>query len=193
MDAHPRLTASLSRWYQRPTRPERDAKPPSYKRFSAKMDPTNILAASADSHPLIDLDMTVFVQLVIFLIASFVASRSLFRPYLRMRDDRAAGIEGAREEASAMSAQADAQLADYEQKLAGARSRAQEERRNLRAEAGAHEREVLDKTRVEAADALNKAQADIASQTEKARTELAPRADEIARAMASKLLGREVA
>jgi len=151
------------------------------------------LAASGNSHPLIDLDMTVFIQLAIFLVASFVASRSLFRPYLRMRDERAAGIEGAREEASAMSAQADAQLADYEAKLASARSRAQDERRSMRAEAGAHEREVLDKTRSEAATALEKAQAEIQTQTEKARGELAPRAADIARAMATKLLGREVA
>jgi F0F1-type ATP synthase membrane subunit b/b' len=82
-----------------------------------------LTAASAAEHPLIDLDFTVFVQLVLFGLTAFVATRFLFRPYLRMREDRSAGIEGARDEASRMSAQADAQLADYETKLDQARAR----------------------------------------------------------------------
>ena len=152
-----------------------------------------LTAAAGAEHPLIDLDFTVFVQLALFAITAFVASRVLFRPYLKMRDERSAGIDGARDEASRMSAQADAQLASYEGKLAQARGRAEDERRKLRAEAGAHEREVLDKTRADSMAAQEQAHATIAGQTESARRELRPRADQIAHELASKLLGREVA
>ncbi|RMH41299.1 MAG: hypothetical protein D6689_11470 [Deltaproteobacteria bacterium] len=152
-----------------------------------------LAAASGGGHPLIDLDLTVAVQLVLFALTALVATRLLFRPYLAVRDERIAGIEGARAEAERMSAQADAQLADYETKLAQARARAEEERRKLRAEAAAHQREVLERTRERALAAQAEAAATIARETEAARAQLAPRADEIARAIAARLLGREVA
>ncbi len=152
-----------------------------------------LTAASAAEHPLIDLDFTVFVQLGLFFITALVATKFLFRPYLKMREERTAGIEGAREEATHMSAQADGQLAEYEVKLSKARGRAEDERRKLRSEASAHEREVLDKTHAEAVAAREAARKQITSQTETARAELKPRASEIAAAVASKLLGREVA
>jgi F-type H+-transporting ATPase subunit b len=158
------------------------------------MHPGFILSAAAGAeHPLIDLDFTVLVQLVIFAVTAILATRLLFRPYLNMRDRRKAGIEGAREEAAHMSAEADAQLADYESKLRQARARAEEERRSLRAEAAAHEREVVAQTRAQALSAQEDARRTIEQQTEQARSQLAPRADQIAREIASKLLGRKVA
>jgi F-type H+-transporting ATPase subunit b len=151
-----------------------------------------LTAASGAGHPLIDLDFTVFVQLLLFFITAVAATKLLFHPYIKMRDERIAGIEGARDEATRMSAQADAQLAEYEVKVAQARSRAEEERRKLRGDAAAHEREVVDRTRAEAQAAQEQARETIASETEAARSQLEPRAAEIARAVASKLLGREV-
>ncbi len=152
-----------------------------------------LTAASAAEYPLIDLDFTVFVQLALFIITGLIASKLLFRPYLQMREERTAGIEGARDEATRMSAQADGQLAEYEVKLSKARSRAEEQRRKLRAEASGHEREVLEKTHAEAVAAREEARKRITSETETARAQLEPRASEIAAAVASKLLGREVA
>jgi len=92
-----------------------------------------------------------------------------------------------------MSAQADAKLADYEKQLAGARSRANEEGRKVRAEASTHEREVTDKARAAAQASIDEAQAKVRTETAAARAELMPQADAIAKKLASKLLGREVA
>ena len=65
------------------------------------MDSTVLLTlASAAQHPLIDLDTTIVVQLVIFLATFAVAGSMLFKPYLAMRDRRRAGMEGAREDAA---------------------------------------------------------------------------------------------
>jgi F0F1-type ATP synthase membrane subunit b/b' len=63
----------------------------------------------------------------------------------------------------------------------------------LRGEAATHEREVLDKTRADALTAQADAQKSIAGETDSARAQLKPRAAEIARELASKLLGREIA
>ena len=143
-------------------------------------------------HPLIDIDFTVVVQFVLFLVMYLVVNRLLFQPYLALRARRKAGIDGARAEAERMTAQADAKLADYEKQLAVARNRANEEGRKVRLEAAAHEREVTEKARAATQAALLEAQTKMRAETETARGELLPQAESIARAIASRLLGREV-
>jgi F-type H+-transporting ATPase subunit b len=152
-----------------------------------------VTVAAGDSHPLIDFDLTVVVQFGLFLLMFLVANKLLFQPYLRLREKRQAGIEGARREAELMSAEADTKLADYEKQLAGARARAHEEQRVIRAEAAAYDREVTDKARSQAMTAVEQAQSKVRSETESARRELLPQAESMARSMASRLLGREVA
>lgn len=147
----------------------------------------------AAAHPLIDIDGTVFVQFGLFLILWLVANKLLFQPYLQLRERRKAGIEGARAESERMTAQADAKLADYEKQLAAARSRANDEGRKVRAEAAAHEKDVTDKARAEAQQSIDEATTKMRAETEAARAQLMPQADAIARSIASKLLGREVA
>ncbi|HEY0190283.1 MAG TPA: ATP synthase F0 subunit B [Kofleriaceae bacterium] len=156
------------------------------------MEQTPIVSL-AGGHPLIDIDLTVVVQFVLFLVLFVIANKFLFQPYLQLRERRKAGIDGARAEAERMTAEADAKLADYEKSLAVARDRANEEGRKVRSEATAHEREVTDQARASAQTAINQAQASMRSETEAARAQLMPQADAIARALASKLLGREVA
>ena len=155
--------------------------------------PVLATVAAGDSHPILDIDLTVLLQFGLFVVLFFVANRLLFQPYLRLRERRQAGIEGARAEAERMSAEADAKLADYEKQLAGARARAHEEQRKIRTEAAAYDREVTDKARTQAAKALEEAQAVVRNQTEAARADLLPRSQMLARSMASRLLGREVA
>lgn len=147
----------------------------------------------ASGHPLIDIDSTVFVQFGLFLLLFVVAKKLLFKPYLDLRERRKAGIDGARAEAERMTAQADAKLADYEKQLAAARNRANEEGRKVRAEASAHEKDVTDKARAETQKAIDEATAKMKQETEAARLQLLPQANTLARQIASKLLGREVA
>jgi F-type H+-transporting ATPase subunit b len=147
----------------------------------------------AAAHPLIDIDGTVFVQFGLFLILWLVANKLLFQPYLQLRERRKAGIEGARAESERMTAQADAKLADYEKQLAAARSRANDEGRKVRAEAAAHEKDVTDKARAEAQKSIDVATTKMRAEAEAARLQLLPQANTLAKQIASKLLGREVA
>jgi F-type H+-transporting ATPase subunit b len=156
------------------------------------MDPTPIVSLAA-GHPLIDIDLTVVVQFVLFLVLFAVANRLLFQPYLQLRERRKAGIEGARAEAERMTAQADAKLAEYEKQLTVARERANEEARVVRNQAAAREREVTEKARATAQTAIDQAQATVRRETEAARKQLMPQAEALAKAMSSRLLGREVA
>jgi F-type H+-transporting ATPase subunit b len=157
------------------------------------MEQTLVSTVASGGQPLIDIDLTAVVQFGLFVLIYFVANKLLFQPYLALRERRKAGIEGAREEAQLMTAQADAKLADYQKQLAIARDRAGEEGRKVRAEASAHEKDVTDKARATAQKAIDDAQAKMRAETEAARAQLMPQADALAKAMASKLLGREVA
>lgn len=158
------------------------------------MDHTQAVAALAShEHPLIDIDGTVFVQFALFVILYFVANKMLFQPYLKLREKRRAGIEGARAEAEAMTGQAESKLADYEKQLSIARAKGNEESRKLRTEASEHERQVTEKARTETQKAIDEATAKMRTEVEGARKELLPQANVLAQKMASKLLGREVA
>ena len=157
------------------------------------MNPTALVSVAAGNVPLIDIDGTVFIQLALFAVMFFAANKLLFQPYLRLREKRIAGIDGARSEAERMSAEAEGKLAEYETKLAGARAKAAEEQRKIRGEAAAHEREVTDKARTTAQQSLDAASAAVRRETDVARAELVPQAQLIARRMAKQLLGREIA
>src|SRR5579862_4981384 len=135
------------------------------------MDQSPIVSL-AGGHPLIDIDLTVVVQFVLFLVLFVVANKLLFQPYLQLRERRKAGIDGARAEAERMTAQADAKLADYEKQFAAARDRANEEGRKVKQEAAASGQAALDKVRSSAQHSIDEAQAKMRADTAAARAQL---------------------
>jgi F-type H+-transporting ATPase subunit b len=155
--------------------------------------PVYALAAAAKDPPIIDLDSTVLVQLVIFLVTAVVLSKYLFKPYLAVKEARGAGIGGARDEARRLDEQAKASVADYDQAFAAARSKANAERGKLQSEAVAREREITDAARKATAASVEQSRKELATAATEARAQLQPRAHEIARSIFKKILGREVA
>ena len=159
---------------------------------SYSLVPSEPDAPLKEEHPLIDIDHTVWIQLVLFFIVAFIGSRLLFRPYLRMRDERSAGIEGARDEAVRLSTEADARLAHYEREIAAARSRAQDERRVMRTDAAVKQREATEKARTDASKSFDEVRLRVERETNVACQQLMPRATQVAEEIAGKLLGRKV-
>ena len=155
-------------------------------------DPMLLVVAAAE-HPLIDIDWTIGVQFVIFVVTGFVASKLLFRPYLSLRDNRKQGIEGQREEAERFKAEAEARFRDYEQQLASARTRAHQESRKLQAEALLQERKLTKETADKTASFLRENRDTIASEVARAREELRSNTTDLGQKLASRLLGRKVA
>jgi F-type H+-transporting ATPase subunit b len=151
-----------------------------------------VFAATAAEHPLLDIDWTALPQFGLFVLTGILATTLLFRPYLAMRDRRSSGIEGARGEAVRMSAEADAKLVTYDQELAAAKSRANDERRRVRTEAAAHQREVTERARAESTAAIEQARPRVASETSSARAQLLPRVGQLGEEIAGRLLGRTV-
>jgi F-type H+-transporting ATPase subunit b len=152
-----------------------------------------LAAEAAKDPPIIDLDSTIFVQLAIFILTAILLSRLLFRPYLEVRAARGAGIEGAREEARRMEEEAAARMADYEQSLSKARTKANAERGKLQGDAVKRDHEIIEAARAATQKSLEEARHTIDAEATAARRELEPRAQEIARSIFKKILGREAA
>ena len=158
------------------------------------MTPLLALAAeAAKDPPIIDLDSTIFLQLAIFIVTALVLSRYLFRPYLEVKALRGAGIEGAKDEARRMDEEAAARIADYEQSIAQARTKANAERGRIQGDAVKKDAEIIEAARAATQSAIGDARSRLDADAAAARTQLEPRAQEIGRSIAKKILGREVA
>jgi F-type H+-transporting ATPase subunit b len=153
------------------------------------------IATSADepAPPLIDLDWTVLVQFGLFLIMLVGLWRLLFKPYLALRDAREAGIGGARKRAQEMAHRAEDLGGQYEQRMHHAKLRGAEERARLRSEGAAEERQLLGTARDESQRALGEARTRVSTQAQSARAKLEAQSTDLARQVATKILGREVA
>ncbi len=154
-----------------------------------------ILLLAAGGHtppPLVDIDLTVLVQFVIFLILLFVLNNLVFRPYFALRKERSENIEGAREKAGQLSADAEQKIARYEEQIMSARKEAATSRAQYREAGEAQASQLLQGARSEADAKVEAARAKMAKSVQQAETELQAHAATVARAIASKLLDREV-
>jgi F-type H+-transporting ATPase subunit b len=150
------------------------------------------LGALLSGGSIIDLDGTVFVQLAMFVIAFIALYVLVFKPMVALLDARDVAIEGAKDEAKHLDAEVLEKQASFEAQLKRVQSTAGEERERLRAEGQELERKLLETVRVETTQLLNDAKAQLDSESVTARSELVAQRPELARIIASRVLGREV-
>lgn len=153
-----------------------------------------LVPSAPESHEpqLIDLDQTVFVQLGIFLLLMLVLWRLLWRPYLRVRGERVTRVDGYRQEAVRLEADAAERLARADAALTQARRQGAGERAAARAEAQVREQTLLAEANADAQRTLAAARVRLEAMVATERGKLGVQAGEVARAAARKILGREV-
>jgi F-type H+-transporting ATPase subunit b len=150
---------------------------------------------AAEGHkppPLVDLDGTAFVQFGIFVILLFFLTKLVFRPYLALLRERHENIEGAKKEAEGVNTQADDKLNSYEDQIARARKEAAAVRLELREKGESHANTILAKARTDSEAKVQAARNKIEKSSQAAKLALRTRADQIAKSIVTKLLGREV-
>ena len=153
-----------------------------------------LATAAPESHEpqLIDLDATAFVQLGLFLLLMLVLRQFLWKPYLKVLGERTTRVEGYKQEATRLDAEAAARLAKAEAALAEARRVGAGERSVARAEAHAREQTLLAEAGAAAQKTLAEARARVAATVAAERGKLEASASATAREAARKILGREV-
>ena len=153
-----------------------------------------LLQAAPVSHEpqLIDLDQTVFVQFAIFVLLALVLWQFLWKPYLRVRGERVTRVEGYRQDAVKMDADAAERLAKAELALAAVRRQGSGERATARAEAQTREQAVLAAANAEAQKTLAAARVRLEATLQTERAKLDAQTREVAKTAAQRILGREI-
>jgi F-type H+-transporting ATPase subunit b len=141
---------------------------------------------------MIDIDATFFVQIANFLVLILILGRILYRPLLRVLEERRQRTEGTRAMVEKVDEQGAELLVSYEADMAVARSaaRATVQERAVQAEADVERllsdvHQQVDKEGAAAAEALQRRREELV-------TELAPDTTALARQIATKVLGRPV-
>jgi F-type H+-transporting ATPase subunit b len=150
------------------------------------------LGALLSGGSIVDLDGTVFVQLAMFFIAFIVLYGLVFKPMVALLDAREEAVEGARNQAKQLDSDVQAKQATFEAELRRVRTSSGEERERLRGEGQELERRLLERVRVETQALVNEPKTRLESEANTVRAELGAQSGELARDIASRVLGREV-
>jgi F-type H+-transporting ATPase subunit b len=149
-------------------------------------------SAFAEGGVNVDLDATFVVQIVLFVVLLLILKPLLFDPMMRLFEEREERIDRTIEKARKTDEASAKALAKYEAILAKAREAGSAERDQLRAQGAKKEAEVTAQVRSQTAATVEQGRAAIAHETKEARTKLQAEAAGLGRAIASRVLGREV-
>lgn len=136
----------------------------------------------------VDVDITFFIYLGIFLVVWMVLKPLLFDPYLKVREARDSGIGGSRDEAVALRREAEEKNARYEDALKDARNDAARRRDALKAEGSAEESKLVGEAREAADKKLSAHREKMGKQVAEARKELQVQADQLSTVIVERLL-----
>ncbi|MDP2604321.1 MAG: ATP synthase F0 subunit B [Deltaproteobacteria bacterium] len=142
---------------------------------------------------MISLDSSVVYQVVLFIGLWFVLSKVLFRPYLKLLDERESKTAGALHDTADLEREGARLKAQYEERIAQAQAAGGAAKEAILQEARQRREQVLSQARQEAAATLELARREVASQVAGERQLAAAEAATVARQMASKILGRNLA
>jgi F-type H+-transporting ATPase subunit b len=141
----------------------------------------------------IKLDWTLFLQFANFVILLVVLNALLFKPLRAALAARKATIDGDLAKARSLDGEIQAQVAEYEAKLQEARQRGSQERLALRQAALTEEARLLGGANEKASQRLQSLKEQVAAEAEAARQGLRAETEALARQVAGKVLGRELA
>ncbi len=136
-----------------------------------------------------EINATLLVQLVIFLLLLTWLSRFLFAPLLKLFDEREKRIDGAKKEAEQMQLEAHQRLSDIEDKIRAAQADARLVLTELKAQGAEYQRSVVEAARKEAKEQLDLAREKLALDVAKVRETLAKETDSLADLTREKVLG----
>lgn len=141
---------------------------------------------------MIDLDHSAFIQLGIVLLTFLILRSLVFAPLLQSIGARVARTEQARSDAQSLSVKARALGEKFETEMLAARTRAAAAKAELRSLGVRHKEQVQAEARAAMGRKLNEVRDNVEAQTTAVRAEMQPQVDELSRAIAGKLLGRNV-
>lgn len=140
----------------------------------------------AAGRSIVDIDATLAMQVVLFVLSFLVLRGLVFKPLLRVIDERRRQTQGLRDEAMALEADAEARLRSLNRVVATMKAEAAADRERLRLESKQLEHQILQEAKDAAAATVEAARRAVARR----RAEAEPEAEALARNLASTIAGR---
>jgi F-type H+-transporting ATPase subunit b len=140
----------------------------------------------------IDLDGTIFIQVLLFFIAFFLLRSLVITPIMNLLEAREYAIEGSKIEAAKLQSDADKKRQTLEEELKKIWEAAGQERERLRAEGQQHARQLTEHARKETEAVLAEAKVKLDAEAARLRDEVRGIVPALARQISSKILNREV-
>ena len=137
-------------------------------------------------------DLSVFWVIFFVLLLTVIVDRLLFKPILRVIQQREDAIRSARELAERSATEARAAAAEFEQKTMAARAETYRQMDEMRRAALAERTEAMARTRAEADAQVTAASERLKAEAEEAKRRLEVDADALGGAVAERILGRKV-
>ncbi len=139
-----------------------------------------------------DLDITILFQLGLFLTVLIILNVVLFKPFLKVLDERHHRIDGAQDRALKLNLKADTDKEVYQARMHDAHLSAQQKRESLHAEGQQEKRRILADTRATVLEELSGARREVGEAEEKALIELEKESALLVHSFVTKVMGREV-
>jgi len=154
---------------------------------------SRLIDAAAEGAVTVDADLSLFVQLGLFVVLLFILKPTLFDPMMKLFEAREQRIEGTRNLATKTDIKSAKSKAKADAIVAKGREAGATEREALRAEGLKREAELMNGVRAETAQTLERGRAATGNEADAARKQLRLDAHSLGRDMAARVLGREVA
>jgi F-type H+-transporting ATPase subunit b len=141
---------------------------------------------------MIEVDKTLLIQIVNFLVLMFVLNIILYKPIMKIMDSRQKRIDDANEEVRELDETVQGKVADYEERLRRARAEAMEQREAIKNEGTEKATEIIGQARAEVGEMIQGFKTKVAAEKEEARQVLHRQTRRIALEISEKVLGRSV-
>jgi F-type H+-transporting ATPase subunit b len=142
---------------------------------------------------LIELNWTFFVQIFNFLLLMFVLNKILYKPILRVLDEREERIVGGQEKAKKLLEESQGILKSYNDKLYDAKIDAMTIKNTSRKQAVDEANGIIEEARHKADTIVLNVQKEMAEEIDRVKKELEPEIGVMAGTIAQQILGRKVA
>ncbi|HEU4344590.1 MAG TPA: ATP synthase F0 subunit B [Candidatus Binatia bacterium] len=142
---------------------------------------------------MISLDSTILYQIILTVVLGLVLSKILFQPYLRLLEEREGRTSGARHETADLEVEGGRLKTEYEERIARAEAAGNAAKNEILQAAREQRERILTAARDEASSTLERLREELQREMATQRRVAAVEAASVAQAMASKILGRNVA
>jgi len=141
---------------------------------------------------MIELNLTLIIQLAIVLSLMGILSQVLFKPFLSILQERKDRVEGSEKKARELQLRTEELMERYRESIAAAQAQGATIREEIRKESLAAEMEILQKAMEKANHSIQQIKTKISEETMAARTGLKIQAQNLSREIAEKILGRSL-